>query len=139
LDGIHPGTVYACIILYSISLWKASSLHTIRDGIKDFICPLWWTNGDKISTTIDIKSGKQANIIVFVRRENSDTYFAYQPTSDTDLTPKITGVPKFNKTMEFFVEVSYSYGSQKIKFPVGVVIGYDGNPSFEMPNGSSVF
>jgi hypothetical protein len=47
--------------------------------------------------------------------------------------------PKFDKTTEFLVEVSYAYGSQKIKFPVGVVIGYDGNLSFERPNGSSMF
>lgn len=105
-----------------------------------YICSLWWFDGQKPAEMVDIKSGESANLIVFVRNEkDSNQYFTYQPTSNLDPTPRTSGIPKFDKTMSFFVEVFYSYGSQKLRFPVTMRIGYDGSFYFQTQNSGSSF
>jgi hypothetical protein len=103
------------------------------------ICHLWWMDGQKTAETVEIKSGESSNLILFLRSNNTGQYFVYQPTSNTDLTPKTHDVPTFNKTMAFLVEVSYLHGSRRLQFPVKVVIGYDGGFSFETKNSSGMF
>ena len=56
------------------------------------ICHLWWLDGQKVTEAVDIKSGESVHLIVFLRRENDSTYFAYQPTSGTDPTSKTSSV-----------------------------------------------
>jgi len=104
------------------------------------ICQLCWKDGDKISHMTEIKSGESANLILFVRKEDgSNKYFAYQPTSPTNLAPKILNVPTFNNTMAFLVEISYYHGNKRLQFPVTVDIEYDGSFYVRTNNGSSRF
>lgn len=105
-----------------------------------YICHLWWTKGNDITPTTEISSGNSTSLLLFLRREdNENKYFVYQPKSQTDFSPKTSRLPTFTKTMHFFVEVSYSHGSQKLTFPVSIVIGYDGNFSFETDSSSGSF
>jgi hypothetical protein len=104
------------------------------------ICQLWWLIDTKVDSITEIKSGKSVNLLLFIKgKNNAKEYYAYQPISSSNIEPKISGTPKFNKTMDFLVEISYSYGTKKIQFPVRVVINYDGSFSFETNNGSGTF
>lgn len=103
------------------------------------ICQLWWSQGKEIIPSVDILSGEKANIIVFFNKNDSDSYFPYQPNSQSDPVPKITNVPKFDKTMNFSVIISYAYGSKSINLPVKVSFNYDGNVYFEYGGGSTFF
>ena len=98
-----------------------------------------WFDGTNVNHTIEIKSGESANLILFLKRDNIPQYFAYEPTSNTDPTPKTSDIPRFDKTIRFFVEVSYSHGSQKLRFPVEITVGYDGRISYETPNSRGGF
>ncbi len=103
------------------------------------ISQLWWESGKEVISSVDIKSGEQANLVAFVREENdSENYYPYQPVSQSDTTPKIIHVPKFNKTMNFLVVISYSW-NQSIEIPVRVSIDYNGNFYLESKNSSSNF
>jgi hypothetical protein len=104
------------------------------------ICRLWWKDGEKLSEIVEIRSGESTHLILFVRKEDgSNKYFAYQPTSQSNLAPKISKVPNFNNTMKFSIEIIYSYGNQRVRFPAQVDIGYDGSFSFKTIGGSSSF
>src|SRR5437660_1501648 len=96
------------------------------------ICQLFWKVGEKVSGTIEIRSGESAHLMLFVRKEDgSNTYFAYQPTSQSNLAPTILNVPRFNGTMKFQVQISYSHANQSLQFPVEVYMGYDGSFSLQ--------
>jgi hypothetical protein len=112
----------------------------LLDETGRYICPLWWFDGQKPAETVDIKSGESASLIIFLKSNTDPSqYLSYQPTSNTDPTPRTSEVPKFDKAMGFLVEVLYSHSSQRLRFPVKVVIGYDDRMSFETPNSSSSF
>jgi hypothetical protein len=101
----------------------------------EYIYELWWYDGEKASEIIDIKSGETANLIVFAKRANDpNQYLVYQPISGVDFSPRTSGIPKFDKTMSFLVEILYSHGGQRLKIPVSVKIGYDGSFNFHTEN-----
>ncbi|HLF90082.1 MAG TPA: hypothetical protein VI451_14130 [Anaerolineales bacterium] len=112
----------------------------LMDESGGYVCPLWWFAGPKAAETVDIKSGELASLILFIRNDSIPSqYFGYQANSNSDPSPRTSGIPKFDRTMSFFVEVFYSHGSQKLRFPVKVVIGYDGSLRVETQNGSGSF
>ena len=103
------------------------------------ICHLYWLDNNKILDKVDIESGKSASLLLFVRKEeDSEKFYVYQPTSQSDLAPKVTKVPNFNKSSDFLVRVSYSY-NKSISFPVSVEKDYSENFYTKTKNGSSLF
>lgn len=103
------------------------------------ICYLWWQNGNTVTDEIEIKSGESVNLILFVRRDNEKKYFVYNPISSSDVNPKTSGIPTFNKTKTFRVLITYTHGSQNIEFPVKVILNYDGSLYFETEGSSAAF
>src|SRR2546430_16427108 len=70
------------------------------DESSKHICQLFWKVGEKVCGTVEIRSGESAHLMLFVRKEDgSNTYFAYRPTSQSNLAPTILNVPRFNSTM----------------------------------------
>ncbi|MDD5015357.1 MAG: hypothetical protein PHW73_09740 [Atribacterota bacterium] len=103
------------------------------------ICHLYWLKNNKILDTVDIESGKSANLLLFVRKEeDSSKFYVYQPTSQSNLAPKVAKVPNFSQSSNFLVRISYSY-NKSISFPVGVEIDYNENFYTKTKNGSSLF
>lgn len=99
----------------------------LLDASGKHICHLYWLENNKIFDKLDIKSGKSANLLLFVRRDDgSEKFYIYQPTSQSDLTPKVVKVPSFTKSTNFSVRISYSY-NKNLLFPAGVEIDYAGN------------
>lgn len=104
----------------------------LLDESGEHISHLWWNNAGKVTEIITIKSGESANLLLFIREaSNTERYFAYQPRSQADPTPKISGTPEFKTTMNFIVEISYTHGTQRLRIPVRVVKKYDGSLYFE--------
>jgi hypothetical protein len=103
------------------------------------ICHLFWMESNKILDVLDIKSGKSANLLLFIRRDDgSREFYVYQPTSQSDLTPKTVKVPSFNKSTNFLVRITYSY-NKNFSFPMGVEIDYNENFYATTKNGSGLF
>ena len=103
------------------------------------ICHLYWLESNKILDSVDIKSGKSASLILFVRKEEKqEKFYVYQPTSQSDLTPKVVKVPNFNKSTNFLVRISYAY-NKSLSFPAGVEIDYSGNFYATTKNSSGIF
>jgi hypothetical protein len=111
----------------------------LLDKSKTPICSLYWNLSNNILSEVDIKSGESANLMLFIRdKQGEEEYYAYQPISNTDFTPKLIKSPKFKDTMEFIVEVLYSYG-EVLYIPVKVIKKYDGNFTFQASNSSGDF
>jgi hypothetical protein len=111
----------------------------ILDESGKHICNLFWIENNKIFDTVDIKSGKSANLLLFIRKaDGSAKFYVYQPTSQSDLTPKTIKVPSFSKSTNFLVRVTYSY-NKSFSFPAGVEINYDENYYVTTKNGSGLF
>jgi hypothetical protein len=76
------------------------------------------------------------SLIVFLKREEDPgQYIVYQPTSETDPTPKTSGVPKFTETTSFFIQVRYSHYSQTLRIPVKITKRYTGSQTETSRNG----
>jgi hypothetical protein len=96
-----------------------------KDG--DYVCQLWWRKDDNMVTNIvDINSAEGVNLVIFVRREDSQEYLAYQPLSPDDLRPKTEQVPRYKATNTFTVRISYAFGSEHLDFSAQVKIKDDG-------------
>ncbi len=110
----------------------------LLDEFGKHICHLFWLDNNKVLETVDIKSGKTAKLILFIRKENEEKFYVYEPTSPSDLTPKVTKVPNFNKSTNFLVRISYSH-NKALSFPVGVEIDFAGNFYTITKNSSGLF
>lgn len=103
------------------------------------ICHLYWLENNKILESVDIKSGKSASLVLFVRKEGEqEKFYIYEPTSSSDLIPKVIKVPNFNKSTNFLVRISYAY-NKSLSFPVGVEIDYRGNFYAKTKDSSGLF
>lgn len=112
---------------------------TLLEKTGEQIQELFWFDGEKAYEIIDIKSGETAHLVIFVRKENVNQYLVYHPVSGTDFTPRTVNIPKFDKSMSFLIEVSYSYDSQKVRIPVRIKIEYDGSFNLLTNNGEVGF
>lgn len=110
----------------------------LLDESSKHICHLYWFEDNKALESVDIKSGKSASLLLFVRKEDERKFYVYEPTSLSDLTPKVVKVPNFNKSTNFLVRISYAY-NKSLSFPVGVEIDYRGNFYTTTKNSSGLF
>ncbi len=103
------------------------------------VCHLYWLKENNILESIDIKSGKSENLLIFVRKDDEqEKFYVYEPSSSSDLTPKVTRVPNFSESINFLVRISYGY-NKSLTFPVGIEIDYRGNFYATTKNSSSLF
>jgi hypothetical protein len=100
---------------------------------------LWWRTpgGERpFEPTVAIGPGHSVDLMLFARLESEPArYFAYQPSGD-GRTPKLPAeVARFDDTRDFVVRIEYSYGRQRLSFPVTVRKEADGRLSLEYPEG----
>lgn len=112
----------------------------LLDESEKHICHLYWLDNNNILDTVGIECDKSANLLLFVRKdESSEKFYVYQPTSSSNLTPKTVKVPHFDKSTNFLVMISYFHGTKKLSFPVSVEIDYSGNFYVKTGGDSSLF
>jgi len=93
---------------------------------------LWWRYNGCMAHTLDINSGTTAELILFCR--TGESYFPYQPSSESNMNPKTVGVPLFNGSNDFTVKVVYSYESQCLRFKMKIAQEYDQTFSYKILN-----
>jgi hypothetical protein len=94
--------------------------------------PLGGTDSWTTTTTLD--SGDEVELMLFARlHEEPDQYFLFSPADpgDPSSPPRLPDSPaqKFRATRDtrtFRVQVNYSYGRQRLSFPVNVRLDYNG-------------
>lgn len=103
------------------------------------ICQLFWLIDNNVQDTVDIQSGKSANLLMFVREDkNPKRFYVYQRKSQSDLTPQTNKIPNFIKSTKFQVKISYSH-NRNFSFPTEVEIDYQDNMYLKTKSGSSLF
>jgi hypothetical protein len=109
-----------------------------------YVAPLWWrlpTEPDRMYQVVTVPSGTTFDLMLFARLDaERSTYFIYVPTSETSAEPKVPPAQaRLGDEREFFVQVTYSYGRQKLKFDCAVRKEFDGTLRWETKTASSSF
>jgi hypothetical protein len=117
-----------------------ASIHDKQSG--RHIAPLWWRSTDPNAPwqiVVTMQSGEAFDLMLFARLDGEPTkYFPFEPQDDG--SPRIPNdAAKFDDTRDFFVQVMYSYGRQKLTFDVTMRKGFDGRLTYETEGGGGSF
>jgi hypothetical protein len=107
------------------------------------VAQLFWRVGgaaDIPQPRVTIRSGESFDLLLFVRlHDESAKYFVYRPSGDELGFVVPSDEAKLADTRAFVVQVTYSYGRQKLKFDVTVRKDFDGRLYVEGAGGGGSF